>query len=287
MSLSYREFVQRIKTEGVARQNRFSLDLPMPPGMQGRSSLFASAGGEALRTIQLLCKSVSVPGINVASAPYYTVGEAIEAPYSRTFSGATMTFYVDSKMYVRKMFDEWMDLIQDPTTRSMGYYQDFVTNATVNVEDIQNNIRYTIVLYDLFLKNIGAISLDQGANDIMTLDVTFDYHYYRTFLSGKAYQPTSSTSEYNWDASPAGLYSKPGSETGPKNLMSSLFDNSDIISQYRNDFMNYQQEYQRVNSQGSINGSGVQIGALGGGALSSDDIKGGLRVAGDVRSYIR
>lgn len=183
---SYADFVQFVKNDGLARQNRFSVTFALP-ALSGPTSGIFSAAGQNMRSLSLMCKSVSVPGINIVTAPYRIIGETFEVPYDRSFSGATLSFYMDKNMYFRQFFDDWINTIQDKETRNLGYYKEIVSpEMTIDVLDRMNNINYTIILKDVFPKTIGALELDQGSNDTMVLPVTFDYHYYETKLTSAA-----------------------------------------------------------------------------------------------------
>lgn len=172
MPFSYNEFKSKIKTDGLAKQNRFYINIAAP-----------NVPGD-LRDVHLLCNSVNVPGVAFSTQPTRTTGEVHEAPYDRNFSGCTMTFYVDKQMKVRKFFDRWMDIIQDPETRSIGY-REFFESPTVKIMvlKLDEQTSYTMDLHEVFPKSIGALNLSNENNNMMTLDVTFDYKYYTTTLN--------------------------------------------------------------------------------------------------------
>lgn len=168
---SYEEFKGRVRGKGLSKQNRFYMMISPPP----------SIGTTDLSTVLLLCQSVSVPGLNISTTPVRTTGETIEAAYDRTFSPASATFYVDADMKVRYFFDEWMNSIQDPTTRIFAYPKDYKSpEIEIGVLRLNDNPSYTITLFDAFPKTIGGLSLSGENNNLMTLDVTFDFKYYTT-----------------------------------------------------------------------------------------------------------
>lgn len=168
---SYEEFKGRVRGKGLSKQNRFYMIISPPP----------SIGTTDLSTVLLLCQSVSVPGVSIASAPVRTTGETIEAAYDRTFGAASATFYVDADMKVRFFFDEWVNSIQNPTTRVFAYPKEYKSpEIEIGVLRLDNNPSYIITLYDAFPKSIGNLSLSGENNNIMTLDVSFDYRYYTT-----------------------------------------------------------------------------------------------------------
>jgi len=171
-NFKYSDFVSYVKKDGLARQNRFMIDISVPQAMVEYQYW----------PILLLCKGVSLPSVNVSSQPVRLTGEVFEAPYDRVFSGCAMSFYVDRKMSVKMFFDVWINKIQNTNTRIMGYYGDFVApKITITILDKSEfNAPYQIELFRAYPKSIGTVMLDQTATDMMLLDVQFEYQYYRT-----------------------------------------------------------------------------------------------------------
>lgn len=171
---TYKNFVEFVKKDGLVKPNRFEVQITPPPALIGL--------GHDPRTVTLMTKTVNVPGVNVSTSNVVVVGEPITVAYSRTFGEATFTFYMDKKFVVRRMFEEWVDAIQDPSSRLLGWYNDTVTEINVTIFDKQDNPIFDIALFEAKPRSIGAVQLDQGASDIMIFDVTFDYKYYRPYF---------------------------------------------------------------------------------------------------------
>lgn len=140
-----------------------------------------------LFTVLLLCQSVSVPGVSISTQPVRTTGETVEAAYDRTFAAANATFYVDVDMRVRYFFDAWINSIQDPTTRIFSYPKDYKSpEIEIGVLRLDDNPSYAITLFEAFPKSIGNLTLSGENNNLMTVDVTFDYKYYTTRMLTQA-----------------------------------------------------------------------------------------------------
>jgi hypothetical protein len=174
---SYDQFKSRVKSAGLSRQNRFYVMISPP----------VSIGTTDLQTILLMCQTASVQGVSVTTAPVRTTGEQFEAPYDRAFAGASMTFFVDTELKVRYFFDLWINSIQNPQTRTFGYAKEFKSpEIEIGVLKLDDSPSYKIKLYDAFPKSVGALSLSGDNNNIMTLDVQFDYKYYTTEIMTSA-----------------------------------------------------------------------------------------------------
>lgn len=161
------DFISQVKTGGLARTNRYVVyfNLPWEPD-------------SALRDTLLFCDQVQIPGTNYNTSDMRTFGEVRKAPYERLYEDINMSFYVDKEMKNKILFDYWLNQIQDPWTRTFNYYDDYVTDIVIEVQDLKDQSRYGIKLYEAYPKSIGAIQLDYAGKDIMKLSVNFAYKYY-------------------------------------------------------------------------------------------------------------
>jgi len=163
-----KDFISEIKTKGIARTNRFTVDLTPPKAL-----------GEEVKRMLLFCEKANLPGINIATAQVRTYGELREMPYERLYDPIQLTFHVDRNMTVKSIFDNWMGYIVNPSDRTMGYYSNYVTPMTIRVQDLEDKTTYLVQLYEAYPKSVSTISLDAGNNnDTMRLDVTFNYKYW-------------------------------------------------------------------------------------------------------------
>ena len=160
------EFISTIKTQGTARLNRFSVLISNP----------ATSSYNDL--VQLYCEQAALPSISFASQPTRTYGEQREVVYDRTFEALTLTFIVDRQYKVKEYFDAWIDKIVDPTTRNVGYYDQYVRNIKITTQDTKDSNTYETEIFEAYPKTIGAINLDHNSKDIVKLQVTFNYKFH-------------------------------------------------------------------------------------------------------------
>ena len=180
------EFISIIKTQGLARTNRFSISIASP------------IIDEDIRTIHILCDSVSMPGISLNTTEQKIYGEVRELPIQPVYEPITFTFYVDTNMGVKNMFEKWINLIRDPRSRSFNYYSNYVVDTEIYVHriDSDEDIVHKVTLYESYPKSLSAIQLDYGSKDVMKYSVTMNYKWYET-ASTAATQSTLET--YNQD----------------------------------------------------------------------------------------
>jgi len=99
------DFIAQIKEGGLARTNRYIVDFRPP----------VAGDDDTKRKLVLFCDQVQLPGQNYSTVQNRVFGEFREVPYERIYDNITLTFFVDSGMHVKKVFDNWMDKIADPT----------------------------------------------------------------------------------------------------------------------------------------------------------------------------
>jgi len=164
------EFISQVKSKGLARSNRFAVRIPIP---------FADM--EQADIIRLFCDTAQLPGISIDSTPQRFWGEVRQLPYDRSFGEISLSFYMDTQMTPKKIFDQWMALIQDPSTRALNYYSSYVQDVTIEVLEMENDtIVYEVELRECYPKSISPIQLDASSKDVMKLNVSLAYKYYVT-----------------------------------------------------------------------------------------------------------
>lgn len=164
------DFITEVKSRGLARTNRYLVRIPMP-----------FADSDQNRLTEMMCDSVQLPGMTIATTPHNFWGEVREMPYGRSFDNVTLSFYLDTEMHTKKVFDQWMALIQNPTTRTLNYYDNYVTQVEIDVLDLEkDSVMYSVKLFEAYPKTINAIQLDSSDKNIMKLTVVLNYKYFTT-----------------------------------------------------------------------------------------------------------
>lgn len=174
--MALKEFIAQLKTDGMARSNYFDVELALPFAVARNSNTNFD-----MRKILLFCEAINLPSVNISTTQIRTFGELRETPYDKLFDTIQLSFYVDTSMNVKLLFDTWINSIQDPVTRKYSYYNTYTTDVMkINVLDKKSKTRYSVSLFEAYPKSIGAIQLDQNSKDIMKLNVTMIYKYIKT-----------------------------------------------------------------------------------------------------------
>jgi hypothetical protein len=162
------DFIAEVKQGALARNNRYAVFFDSP----------IVADPFLIRKTILFCDQVQIPGINLSTVQNRTFGEFRETPYEKLFDTMNMSFYVDSDMQVKLLFDNWMASIQDPITRTFSYYDQYTTDITIQVQDINDRSKYQLTLYECYPKTVGSIQLDYANKEVMKLTINMQYKYW-------------------------------------------------------------------------------------------------------------
>lgn len=193
------KFITEVKTRGIARTNRYRVIIPFTSSTIGNVRPIADPTVKELVTI--FCDSVTLPGMNLSTTAQRITGEAREFPYERTFDTCQISFFVDTDFYVRSAFESWMHSIIDQKTRNVAYYDSYVQNIRIEVDNLEtlhpeygdpNVLKgdlpsvppyYVLTLHEAFPKTIQAVTLDVGSKELMKLNVTLQYKYWTSSKS--------------------------------------------------------------------------------------------------------
>lgn len=218
------QFIANVK-DGMATTSHFMVSLTLP------EKLSSDLENINLDKVILFCDQTSLPGTSLGTAQVRSYGEFREIPYERLYEPITLSFYVDSAMTVKYLFDKWMRLIQSETSRDFAYPKTYQTNKIdIKVSNMEGNGVYVSSLYNCYPKAIAPIQLDYAGKDVMKLSVTLIYQYYRVQLLS----PSNKTSN-----------SEPPQITKPMEDYNYGYDASNVVPQsYFDNFAQFQTSFQ-------------------------------------------
>ncbi len=163
-----KDFVAQVKSGGLARSNRYAVMMTLP-------FVFNS---DVTKKALMFCDQIQLPGTNFSTAQVRTFGEFRETPYEKLYEQINMSFYVDKNMLIKDMFDQWQNAIYDPKTRVFNYYDKYVTDITIEVQDGTDKPHYYVTLHECYPKSVGAVQLDYASKDVMKLSVSIAYKWF-------------------------------------------------------------------------------------------------------------
>lgn len=169
------DFISGVR-EGLSRTNHFSV-LLTPPSSLANDNIISPK----MTKILLFCEQAQLPGVSFSTSQVRSFGEFKEVPYEKLYEPITLNFLADSNLTVKVLFDKWVNLIQDTSTRMYSYPDEYMTdNIKIFVHDVQNQKKYCVTLYECYPKAVTPIQLDYNNKEIMRVQVQIVYKYFTT-----------------------------------------------------------------------------------------------------------
>ena len=169
-------FLQTIN-QGI-KPNMFSVDINFPGG-----SDFTN-GDKQLTNI--LCKSAALPGSNLGVIEVPFRGRTVKIAGDRTFDTWTATFFADSNMEIRGLFEDWANSINShegntaerflPNQGTTGYMADLFVSQLEKDDQEGGSVIRTYQLHHCFPTNVSAIDLAYDSNDQVS-EFTVEWQY--------------------------------------------------------------------------------------------------------------
>jgi len=171
-----------ISKGGLAMNNQFLVELP-------------SMGGTKGRTLNVLCKEVSLPGKQILTLDQ-TLG-MYQEKIANGFAAedVSMTFYVPNDYSTKKYFDTWRSriLYKDNGALVVGYKKDYVHDIVIRQLkkpvarfgfdlgpldinfDVLGKSIYSVKLLEAFPTSLASIQLSSEQDQIVEFTVQFSY----------------------------------------------------------------------------------------------------------------
>lgn len=176
------------KRGGVARANRFAIFMTPPQqslinlDLQGALSSALSGGFNPAsllndpRDLALLCESCSLPGLELTTLDYQTISFPIKLPNGYNAPDVEFSFLLTNDYYVRKMFDNWLNLIMPRETYKVAYRDTYATDVVIQQLNEKNVPVYGMRLENAFPISQSSIELNNTSADaLQKLTITFTY----------------------------------------------------------------------------------------------------------------
>ena len=140
--------------------------------------------------LQLMCETVSLPTRSAATNELSLYGPVQSFPYRFTFTEASLQFYVTEDFAIKKIFDAWQEIIIDPVSGDLGYFDDYKCNIAIKKyssgdDNTSSWPDYSVKLIDAWPSIIGEIALGHSlGGDVLRLPVTFQFRKWEERTSG-------------------------------------------------------------------------------------------------------
>ena len=160
------------------KPNMFAVDISFPAG--------GDFGTTDKSLTNILCKSAALPGSNLGVIEVPFRGRTVKIAGDRTFDTWTATFFADSNMEVRALFEDWANSINSheantaerflPNSGSTGYMADLFVSQLEKDAEVGGSVIRTYQLHHCFPTNVSAIDLAYDSNDQVS-EFTVEWQY--------------------------------------------------------------------------------------------------------------
>ena len=163
------------------KPNMFAVDISFPAG--------GDFGTTDKSLTNILCKSAALPGSNLGVIEVPFRGRTVKIAGDRTFDTWTATFFADSNMEVRGLFEDWANSINShegntaerflPNQSTTGYMADLFVSQLEKDDQVGGSVIRTYQLHHCFPTNVSAIDLAYDSNDqISEFTVEWQYSFF-------------------------------------------------------------------------------------------------------------
>ena len=163
------------------KPNMFAVDINFPAG--------GDFGTTDKTLTNILCKSAALPGSNLGVIEVPFRGRTVKIAGDRTFDTWTATFFADSNMEVRGLFEDWANSINShegntaerflPNQSTTGYMADLFVSQLEKDDQVGGSVIRTYQLHHCFPTNVSAIDLAYDSNaQVSEFTVEWQYSFF-------------------------------------------------------------------------------------------------------------
>lgn len=182
--LDSKEIYSEIKKAGIARKNKFHVNLPIPD--QVRQEVNRQGIRLDERTLSMRCYSTQLPPKSIAATDVKIGGFNQKVPYNRTYDDVNMTFILDKEMNVKRIFDIWQEVIAPDNATHVAYLHDIVTDLDIYQLNNMDDTEYQLTLKEAYPIVVNSLDYQTDENDSFhVLSITWTFKTVKNDLKPK------------------------------------------------------------------------------------------------------
>lgn len=137
-----------------------------------------------------LVRTTSLPETSIDDIPLAWQGFDYKVAGKYSFTDWTVSFNVDADAKVLTYFQNWMNLIHDPTTNTYTNPVNYMLDQQLELLGLDGKPIIKYKLFGCWPRTINSSSLDYTQNDVVQFDVVYSYIYHVTDKASYAVPPT-------------------------------------------------------------------------------------------------
>lgn len=181
MTFNVQNLTSSLEKSGVAKASHFEVQCTGPSSLPGME-----------RDIMYRADTAEIPGRSLATFEHKfgNVGPVTKIPYGQVFTDMTVSFILSEDLREKQYFEIWQELMYNTGAFETGsqtnmstfrpkYYDQYVGSVVIRQYGANGSLKTIITLVDAYPIFISPISTSWGSDEIMKMNVTFAYRYYR------------------------------------------------------------------------------------------------------------
>lgn len=171
MDIGVDSFVANITT-GFASPNKYNVLFRHPKKGHDQS-------------ISMMCNVANIPGRSLQTYENRHYGVPFKLPYTAQYDDITFSFITQIGFKERKFFESWQELVIEPDTGLLKFYDDYVGDIIVWHLDGQTGERdYAIKIIDAWPISIAEIPMGSSmTNETLISSIAFTYRNWESIYS--------------------------------------------------------------------------------------------------------
>lgn len=165
---SISKFFDKITKTELARPARFQVNFNPPAGLESQYSNYISE-------LSFRCDAAQLPSRAIMTTDQKIYGYVEKFPYLTAYEDAQFTFLVGDDMKEKKLFDNWLTLVQPIDSYNLQYKSNYSTDIKVIQYNLTGKEIYRATLQKAYPIAINQLDLDWGADGYHKLIVVFAY----------------------------------------------------------------------------------------------------------------
>jgi len=172
-------------SNGVAKQSHYEMFIFTPQNIQ-LSDNGKKAGGDILR---FKIEQAELPGRSIVTSDYKQHGYGLTSKvgYGVVYPDVSVTMVCDKQLNEKRLFTSWQSMIVGNHSRqqdikfysSIGYYNNYVSQAIILQYDQEGNVTYTLGLQEAYPIIVNSLPLNWGSEELHKLTVQFTYKHFQ------------------------------------------------------------------------------------------------------------
>lgn len=176
-------------SSGVAKPNRYRVNLILPPGVteQFDGVMPLSVSGQITRVdhtinrqgrIGLMASAASLPSRMLDTMESRVYGQKRRLPFSYAVSeNVNVTLTTTKDFPERKYIEVWQGAVANISSNTMNYPAEYLGQVEISALDAKGNKTYSVTLVNAYPMSLGNTELSYNANNTAAFTpASFSYH---------------------------------------------------------------------------------------------------------------